>query len=279
MQGKGDPMQHAASASASVQVSPNAERAGTQFLGLRFDPLMTQEILERVLARAPLAPFAYVVTPNVDHVVRLSGATPEVMRAYRDAWLCVNDSRVLERLADAAGLSLPAAPGSDLVAALLDDPRLDRDAPIMVVGGDEKLLDGLRARYGLTRLMHHVPEMGMRHKPEVMAQAVAAVEASGAQVTLLAVGSPQQELLAAALAENGRAGGVGLCIGAGLEFLVGAKKRAPGFMQRMGLEWAFRLMSEPRRLWRRYLVDGIRIFPIFIAEWSRMRVRRPEATS
>ncbi|MFN3616165.1 MAG: WecB/TagA/CpsF family glycosyltransferase, partial [Rubrimonas sp.] len=108
---------------------------------------------------------------------------------------------------------------------------------------------------------------------------VTAVEASGAQVTLLAVGSPQQELLAAALAENGRAGGVGLCIGAGLEFLVGAKKRAPDFMQRMGLEWAFRLMSEPRRLWRRYLVDGIRIFPIFVAEWSRMRARRPEAIS
>ncbi len=272
-------MHYDAASMSRSSIFSNEQRMGTQFLGLRFDALMTQEILERFLARAPLAPFAYVVTPNVDHVVRLSGAAPEVVRAYRDAWLCVNDSRVLERLAEAAGLSLPAAPGSDLVAALLDDPRLDRNAPIMVVGGDKRLLDGLRARYGLTRLMHHVPEMGMRHKPTVMAQAVAAVESSGAQVTLLAVGSPQQEQLAAALAENGRAVGVGLCIGAGLEFLVGAKKRAPGFFQRMGLEWAFRLMSEPRRLWRRYLVDGIRIFPIFVAEWSRMRVRRPETTS
>jgi N-acetylglucosaminyldiphosphoundecaprenol N-acetyl-beta-D-mannosaminyltransferase len=276
----GAPMQNAAASAISGSPATSIEqREGREFLGLRFDPLAPHEILERVVDRAPLARFAYVVTPNVDHVVRLSQGAPEVTRAYRDAWLCVNDSRVLERLADAVGVSLPAAPGSDLVADLLDDPRLDRDAPIMVVGGNEELLEGLRARYGLTRLMHHMPEMGMRHKPAVMAQAVAAVEASRARFTLLAVGSPQQELLAAALAENGRAVGVGLCIGAGLEFLVGAKKRAPGFMQRMGLEWAFRLMSEPRRLWRRYLVDGIRIFPIFVAELSRMRARRPEATS
>lgn len=260
-------------------VVPNAERKRTQFLGLGFDTLSLPAIQGILLERGPFAPFAYVVTPNVDHVGRLSGAAPEVVQPYRDAWLCVNDSRVLARLADVAGLSLPASPGSDLVSCLLEDSRLDRDTPIMVIGGDEALLDDLRARYGFTRLMHHEPEMRMRHKPTVMAQAAAAIDATGACVTLLAIGSPQQEHVAAALAENGRATGVGLCIGAGLEFLVGAKKRAPGFMQRMGLEWAFRLMSEPGRLWRRYLVDGIQIFPMLAAEWARIRARRPRVTS
>jgi exopolysaccharide biosynthesis WecB/TagA/CpsF family protein len=60
---------------------------------------------------------------------------------------------------------------------------------------------------------------------------------------------------------------VALCIGASIEFLSGARRRAPRWMQRAGLEWAFRLLSEPRRLWRRYIVEGPRIFVI----WYRWR--------
>ena len=56
------------------------------------------------------------------------------------------------------------------------------------------------------------------------------------------------------------AGGTGLCIGASVEFVTGAKRRAPRWMQRLGVEWLHRLLSEPGRLWRRYLVEGPRIF-------------------
>ena len=58
--------------------------------------------------------------------------------------------------------------------------------------------------------------------------------------------------------------GVALCIGAALEFLTGEQKRAPRFLRTFGLEWAHRLVTNPRRLWRRYLVDGVRIFPIYL---------------
>jgi UDP-N-acetyl-D-mannosaminuronic acid transferase (WecB/TagA/CpsF family) len=64
--------------------------------------------------------------------------------------------------------------------------------------------------------------------------------------------------------------GVGLCIGASLEFLTGAKRRAPLWLQRLGLEWLFRLLTEPRRLWRRYLVEGPRIFVL----WWRWHLSR-----
>jgi spore germination cell wall hydrolase CwlJ-like protein len=59
------------------------------------------------------------------------------------------------------------------------------------------------------------------------------------------------------------ASGAALCIGAGLEFLTGDQKRAPHFLRASGLEWAHRLATNPRRLWRRYLIDGMRIFPIY----------------
>jgi N-acetylglucosaminyldiphosphoundecaprenol N-acetyl-beta-D-mannosaminyltransferase len=61
--------------------------------------------------------------------------------------------------------------------------------------------------------------------------------------------------------------GVALCIGASIEFLLGRKTRAPRWMQMAGMEWIFRLLSEPRRLWRRYLFNGPRILSI-VTRWQ-----------
>ncbi|HEU4820333.1 MAG TPA: WecB/TagA/CpsF family glycosyltransferase, partial [Qipengyuania sp.] len=97
------------------------------------------------------------------------------------------------------------------------------------------------------------------------------VERTQAQLVLFAIGAPQSEIVAHAIARRGRAGGVGLCIGASVEFLSGAKRRAPSWMQRAGLEWLFRLVSEPGRLWRRYLLRGPRIFRL----WWAARRQRP----
>ena len=83
-----------------------------------------------------------------------------------------------------------------------------------------------------------------------------------ADFTLFAIGAPQSEIVAAKCKVDRRCRGVGLCIGASIEFLVDRKRRAPIWMQRLHLEWAFRLLSEPRRLWRRYLVTGPRIFAL-----------------
>lgn len=248
------------------------KRRRLSLFGLHFDALSTDAVHWAVRSRAPGAPFAYVVTPNVDHVVRLARAPHAVKAAYDGAWLCINDSRVLQRLARMLGIDMPTAPGSDLVAALLGDPDLPRDTAVMVVGGTPELIDRLRQACSLTNIVHHQPPMGLRDNPSAMADAVEAVVAARAEYVLLAVGSPQQELLAAQIARDPRARGVGLCIGAGLEFLVGVKRRAPDILQRYSLEWAFRLVSEPRRLWKRYLVDGLRIIPLFLAERRRLRM-------
>ena len=77
---------------------------------------------------------------------------------------------------------------------------------------------------------------------------------------LLAVGCPQQEALARALQERGRARGLALCVGASINFLTGTERRAPKWMQRIGLEWMYRLALNPTRMARRYLIRGPRIF-------------------
>jgi UDP-N-acetyl-D-mannosaminuronic acid transferase (WecB/TagA/CpsF family) len=76
----------------------------------------------------------------------------------------------------------------------------------------------------------------------------------------LAIGSPQQEIIAQRLKERGIARGLALCVGASINFLTGIEKRAPLWMREAGLEWLYRLTKNPRRLWKRYLVRGPKIF-------------------
>jgi exopolysaccharide biosynthesis WecB/TagA/CpsF family protein len=64
--------------------------------------------------------------------------------------------------------------------------------------------------------------------------------------------------------------GIGLCVGASMDFLSGSRKRAPQWMQQARLEWLFRLLDEPQKLWRRYLVEGPKIFRIWLA-WRKAR--------
>lgn len=106
--------------------------------------------------------------------------------------------------------------------------------------------------------------MGFAADPAALAATVAFVLSHPARFVFLAVGSPQQEVLAAAIAATGRATGIGLCIGASLEFLAGAANRAPRWMQSAGLEWLYRLGGSPRRLARRYLLDSPAVFGMLV---------------
>jgi len=233
----------------------------TAFLGIDFDPL-DMETTERWLAERPAdAPFAFIVTPNVDHVVKLDQAPrdAEIWQAYDAAALRLCDSRIVAKLARMRGRALAVVPGSDLTAHLVTRIAAAGDC-LCLIGGDEAMLADLRALRPDLDIVQHVPPMGMLRKPDAMAAAAAFVRDAKARFTLLAVAMPQQEILALRVAEAGGAVGVGLCIGASLDFLTGRKARAPLWMRRASLEWLHRLASEPKRLWRRYLIEGPRIF-------------------
>jgi len=249
-----------------VNSAPEAG-ARTDFLGLAFDARPSPAIHAWLAARGAASDFAYVVTPNVDHVVRLETAGEAVWQAYRGAAVCVCDSRVLSGLARLCGVRLPVTTGSDLVQTLFLDILKPGDA-VCLIGGSDELADALRRRFPDFGLRHHLPPMGLIRDAAARARAVAFAGDAGARATLLAVGSPQQELLAFEMARSGAVRGTALCIGAGVEFLIGARSRAPRAMQRLGLEWAWRLLTEPRRMWRRYLVDGPAVFPI-VWRWRR----------
>lgn len=236
----------------------------TDFLGLSFTGLDLDAAVDAVAVRAALGgAFAYLATPNVDHVVGLSH-DPARRALYERAWLLLNDSRVLRSLAARAGLELPLATGADLAERLLD-AVIERHEPIVVIGGDAEGIAELKRRYGLTNVRWHCPPMGLRRNAQAVVEAAAFAAQQRARFTFICVGAPQQEMVAYAIAQRGDAIGVGLCVGAALDFLSGKSARAPRWMRAMGLEWLHRLACEPARLWRRYLVTGPKVFSLFAA--------------
>ena len=164
-------------------------------------------------------------------------------------------------------MKLALAPGSDITAALINE-KLGPGDRLCVVGGDAGMLADLRVRWPQQEWLHHQPPMGLIANPAAMDEAAAFVAQARARYTLVAIGSPQQELLAQRILRRGDAVGTGLCIGASIEFVTGRKTRAPRWMQRLSLEWLHRLASEPRRMWRRYLVEGPRI-ALLTWQWRR----------
>jgi N-acetylglucosaminyldiphosphoundecaprenol N-acetyl-beta-D-mannosaminyltransferase len=204
--------------------------------------------------------FGYVVTPNVDHLIRYY-EDASFRAHYRDADFILMDSRFAARLVRLLkGVQLPVCTGSDLTAELLGKV-IQPDDPIVMIGGSEEQTALIMAKYGLTNVRHYNPPMGFINDSLAVEQCLSFIESvSPFRFCFLAVGCPQQEMLAQALRSRGVARGLALCIGASLNFLSGAEKRAPLWMQRMSLEWLYRLLQNPRRLAHRYLVRCPRIF-------------------
>jgi exopolysaccharide biosynthesis WecB/TagA/CpsF family protein len=245
----------------------------TAFLGLHFDPIGPEEAARAIASRARRGDaFAYVATPNVDHVVRLDGK-PQLRAFYANAWLNLCDSRILEIFAGLSHLNMPAAPGADIVE-LLFNSHIDHDDAVTIIGGTPQMIDGLRVKFGLTNVRWLDAPHGLKDYATARATCVAFIRENPSPFIFLAVGSPQQEMIANEVVAAGGCIGVAVCCGAALEFLAGDVVRAPKWMRSNRLEWLYRLCSEPMRLWRRYLVDGPRIFGI----WLRWEAERREAS-
>jgi exopolysaccharide biosynthesis WecB/TagA/CpsF family protein len=223
--------------------------------------------------------FGYIVTPNVDHLIRFHDEA-QFRNLYREAAYVLLDSRFLSYVFRfTKGLRIRVCAGSDLTEQLFARVIAPGDS-IVLIGGSEEQAQKLKARYGLKGLAHYNPPMGFARNPQSFKQCLEFVEAhSPFRFCFLAVGSSQQELLAQQLKVRGIARGMTLCVGASINFLTGVERRAPVWMRNLGIEWLFRLLQDPRRLAKRYLVRGPRVFSllpltdILVRRWNASQER------
>lgn len=248
------------------ELEPELTPPMLRYLGIDYTNLDLGSVAEAIATRDPALPFVYVVTPNAQHVVHLNRGNSHFVEPYRHAWMRLSDSRVavgLGRLI--GGVHLPTVHGSDLTVRLVTHDLRPDDA-ITIIGGNDHMVELLRQRFGLTAIHHHVPPMGFIDDAEAVATAAAFVEAHPSRLVFIAVGAPQSERLACEIWRRRRATGVGLCIGSSLLFLTGLTPRAPLWMRKLGLEWAFRLMLAPRRHFRRVFVESLPLLGLIVAE-------------
>ena len=202
------------------------------------DVVTYEEALDRLveLAETPSGA-AQVVTPNAQHVVLLEG-DPSLRRIYSEAALVVPD-----------GISLVYA------ARLLGKPLKGRVTGVDLFHG----LCGRAAERGLGVFL-----LGGRRGAAEEAVAQAILEARP-DILFVALGAPKQEYW---IHEHGTNLGVPLSIGIGgsFEMVSGITRRAPRWLQTVGLEWLFRLALEPRRLWRRYLIGNMQFLAILLRQ-------------
>lgn len=206
--------------------------------------------------------YGYVVTPNVDHLIRYYDE-PSFRAMYADAEFVLSDSRFLSYLlAVTKGLRIPVCTGSDLTAQLIGSVAQAEDR-LVLVGGSAEQAATLARKFGLANLQHINPPMGFINDPAAVESVLEFIEQqSPFRFCLLAIGCPRQEIIAQRLKQRGVARGLALCIGASIDFLTGREHRAPLVLQKLGVEWIYRLLQSPRRLGGRYLVRGPRVFNV-----------------
>lgn len=237
-----------------------------KFTGIEFDHVSHDAVEDWIAGRTESCPFEYLVTPNVDHVVRFQNAPDFVRSAYLQADKCVCDSRILRKLGLLVGVGLDVIAGSDLVEVIFKKILVPGDR-ICLIGATDRTCQLLRAKFPHLQIFHHEAPMNLISNACARKEAVEFARDTKARLILLAVGSPQQEVLAHEMKSCPGMTGTALCIGAGVEFLVGIQKRAPVALQKANLEWAWRLIKEPKRLAHRYLVRSPAIFPVVFKWW------------
>lgn len=227
---------------------------------LRFD-----EALDAIVALAKAGAGGTVLTPNVDHVV-LAEHDDALVAAYAGASLSLVDGKPLVWLGRLLGRPFPdKISGSDLVEPLAE--RAAREGlPLFLLGAKEgvgaRAAAALSSRYPSLRVAGVLaPPLGFDADVEHNRAVVAKVCAARPALVLVALGAPRQERWIEAH-RHALAPAVLLGIGGTLDFLAGEKVRAPRLLSELGLEWAFRLAQEPRRMAERYLVRDRAFFRI-----------------
>lgn len=209
-----------------------------------------------------------VYTPNVDHVVQVE-SNAALASAYARASLALADGQPVVWASRLLGTPLPAKiSGSDLFEPLMRRAAA-RGYRVYLLGGTGDIAQRCTAKLeamGVVVAGHDSPLI-----PAEEAQALAKLRAARADLVVVALGAPKQELF---IARNDLGKAVAIGLGATLEFFAGAVKRAPRWMQGSGLEWMYRLGQQPRRLAKRYLIDDMKFAPILVRELRLPRSQR-----
>jgi N-acetylglucosaminyldiphosphoundecaprenol N-acetyl-beta-D-mannosaminyltransferase len=222
--------------------------------GVTINVLSLPEAVSSIVSAAQHGDNFSVCTLNLDHVVQLQQRS-DFRAAYRRARFVTADGFPIVALSRLLGTPVTRTTGADLVEPVCQEAQ-KKGLPIFMLGSNDRTLaitaKRLSERYqGLEVVGCFAPGENFDPYSSEADYAIDRIRASGAKLCFIALGAPRQELFAARCLDKLNGTGL-LCIGAALDFIAGTQTRAPSLTQKTGLEWAWRMLREPRRLGPRY---------------------------
>lgn len=238
--------------------------------GVNFNNISAEELKDAIEERLSGDSHNYfIVTPNVDFVVRANSNV-----GFRDivnkADLSLCDSAIIKMASLFLGKKIQEkVTGSDLLRIICSNPK--RENNCFILGGKQDV-----AKISAERLKKNYPNTkiaGFHHgyfEEERDRKIIDLINTSNADILIIGMGSPKQELW---VDENRKFLKVKIimCVGGIVDLLAGKVKRAPVWMQRNSLEWFWRLIQEPKRLWKRYLIDDMKFFSLVLKEKIKIK--------
>jgi N-acetylglucosaminyldiphosphoundecaprenol N-acetyl-beta-D-mannosaminyltransferase len=241
-------------------MAPGPPRRSVRVAGVDFDALSEQQVVARIIGDSDDGRGGWVVTPNIDICRRLRH-DPAARELVSGASLVVADGMPLVWASRLRGDPLPERVAGASLIFTLSAAAAASGKSVYLLGGEpgvpRRAADALIRRYrSLLVAGTCAPPFGFDRRPGEIEAIAAKLAQAKPDIVFVGLGFPKQERLIAALAPGLPAAWFIGC-GAAIPFAAGALPRAPHWMHPLGLEWIFRLISEPRRLVRRYLVDDL----------------------
>lgn len=235
-----------------------------KILNILIDNITQSELLER-LERG------IVFTPNVDHIMKLQ-KDQEFLECYNLADYRLCDSKIVEYASKFLGTPLKEKiSGSDFFPAFYNYHKHNEKIKIFLLGAAEgvaqKAQHIINEKVGREIVVGaHSPSFGFENNEQECLEIIDKINKSGATVLAVGVGAPKQEKWIIRYKDKMPNILIFMAIGATIEFEAGCKQRSPKWMSNLGIEWLHRLISEPQRLWKRYLVDDLPFLWLILKE-------------
>jgi N-acetylglucosaminyldiphosphoundecaprenol N-acetyl-beta-D-mannosaminyltransferase len=249
-----------------------------RLMGLDFSAVSERQTIEHVLRSVMAGRGGWICPANLD-VLRQWRASADVRELVSDADLVVADGMPLVWAGELQGSPLPQRVAGSTLIVSLSEAAAAAGASIFLLGGNPGTADAaarkLAARHPRLRIAGTLcPPRGFEHEPIWLDRIARSLHEASPDIVFVGLGFPKQERLIVWLRKRLRATWFVSC-GISFSFVAGDIQRAPVLVQRLGLEWLHRLAQEPRRLFRRYLLQGVPFVTQLL--WSVLRVRFREA--
>lgn len=236
-----------------------------KLLNTEVDNLTMKEAVQRIEQLILDKKTSYVVTPNVDHIVKLENDI-EFQKVYKEADLILTDGMPLIWISRIKKNPIKEkVSGSDLFPEVCKLAS-EKGYKIFLLGAADgvaaRAAENLKKKYDKLNIVGtYSPSFGFEKKDKEIQEIIKMINDAKPDILAVGLGAPKQEKFLYKYKEKLNVP-ISLAIGASIDFEAGNINRAPKWMQNIGLEWFYRLCKEPRRMAKRYLIDDINIIKL-----------------